>query len=180
MVYIGSNLRGNNGQVSKSVEVVQYIFPSIYYLKKNGGLLGCGFWGKRGVGECQHPTRVPVLWADGHGRIAHAFSCRRWTSGCVKPLTPHGGQWTRGSPRHQVLSLRHPTLDTAEELRIEQWPRGGRQERAWGEGRARWFPRSLESLVQSIAAAQEGLLARGQMRFIRRKPIPSFKHGGPS
>jgi hypothetical protein len=42
-----------------------------------------------------------------------------WASGCVKPLTPHGGWWTRGSPRYQVLSLQHATLNTAEELRTE-------------------------------------------------------------
>ena len=43
----------------------------------------------------------------------------RWMPGCVKPLTPHSRWWTRGSHRFQVLSLRHPTLDTVEELRTE-------------------------------------------------------------
>ena len=30
------------------------------------------------------------------------FTCPRWASGCVKPPTPHGGWWTRGSPRYHV------------------------------------------------------------------------------
>jgi hypothetical protein len=38
-----------------------------------------------------------------------------WVSGCAKPLTPHSRWWVRGSPRYQVLSLRHPTLDKTEE-----------------------------------------------------------------
>ena len=64
----------------------------------------------------------------------------RWASGCVRPLAPHSRWWTRGSPRYQVLSLWHPTLDMAEELRTEygSWggiqPWGGRQERAGVKG----------------------------------------------
>ena len=61
-----------------------------------------------------------------------------WASGCVKPLTPHGGWWTRGSPRYQVLSLRHPTLDMAAENRIgapgQHSPQRGKEEKAEGEG----------------------------------------------
>jgi hypothetical protein len=97
--------------------------------------------------------------------------------------------WTRGSPRHQVPSLQHPTLDTTEELRIE-WglrgstePWGQREERAGGEGRGRggagWFPGRRESLVRSMAGAQDGLPAGGWTWLFRGKPIPSFKHGGP-
>jgi hypothetical protein len=41
------------------------------------------------------------------------------------------GDWTRGSPRYQVLSLGHPRLDTMEELRTE-WAPG---EWAPGEGK---------------------------------------------
>jgi hypothetical protein len=53
-------------------------------------------------------------------KINTCFPCSPgWTSGCVKPPTPHGGWWTRGSPRYQVLSLRHPMLDILEELRTE-------------------------------------------------------------
>ena len=36
-----------------------------------------------------------------------------------------GEEWTRGSLRYQVPSLRHPTLDTVEELRTEWGPWGG-------------------------------------------------------
>ena len=48
------------------------------------------------------------------------FTQPRWASGCVKPLTPHGRWWTRGSPRYQVLSLWHPMLDTVEEKKKDQ------------------------------------------------------------
>jgi hypothetical protein len=72
------------------------------------------------VGENLRPARVPVLWAGGRWRTARRFPHGPgWASGCVKPLTPHRVWWTRGSPRYQVLSLRHPTLDMAEELRTE-------------------------------------------------------------
>ena len=50
------------------------------------------------------------------------FSCSTLPGGFTwlcKPLTPHGRWWTRGSPRYQVLSLWHPTLDMVEELRTE-------------------------------------------------------------
>jgi hypothetical protein len=46
-----------------------------------------------------------------------------WLSGYGKPWTPLCGWWTRGSPRYQVLSLGHLTLDTAEELRTKWGPR---------------------------------------------------------
>ena len=35
------------------------------------------------------------------------------------------GVWARGSPRYQVLSLQHPTLDSAEEQKTE-WGSWGR------------------------------------------------------
>ena len=69
------------------------------------GLWSCGCGGKRGVGENPHPARVPVLWAGGRGRTATRFARGpRWASGCVKPLTPHSGWWTRGSPRSLGLT----------------------------------------------------------------------------
>jgi hypothetical protein len=65
-------------------------------------------------------ARIPVFWMGRNGRTAgHITRGPRWASGCVKPLTPHDGWWTRGSPRYQVLSLQHPTLDMVEDLRIE-------------------------------------------------------------
>ena len=103
--------------------------------------------------ECPHPARVPVLWAGGHGRTAERFShSPGWASGCVRPLTPQGGWWTRGSPRYQVLSLQHPTLDTAEELRTDGGLRVALS--LEGKGREVWVgvPRRRESLVWSVAA----------------------------
>jgi prepilin-type processing-associated H-X9-DG protein len=58
------------------------------------GLLGVG--GGREEGESPCLAKVPVLWADGHGRTAGSFPLGpRWAS---KSLTPHSGGWTRGSP----------------------------------------------------------------------------------
>jgi hypothetical protein len=52
------------------------------------------------------------------GRTAERFPrSSEWASGCVKPLIPHSGGMGKGQPPYQVLSLHHPTLDTAEELR---------------------------------------------------------------
>jgi hypothetical protein len=85
---------------------------------------GCECVGKRGVGGSPHPARVPVIWAG--RRTATCFPHGpRWASGCVRPLTPHGGWWTRGSPRNQVLSLCLPMLDMVEELRTDRGPQGG-------------------------------------------------------
>jgi hypothetical protein len=93
--------------------------------------------GERGEGESPRPARVPVLWAGRCGRTAWCFLLGpRWSSGCVKSLTPHGWGWTRGSPQYQG-----PQGNTLSP--------GDRGER---------FPRRRESLVQSLAGAQEGLL----------------------
>ena len=40
-------------------------------------------------------------------------------------------------------------------------PQGQREERIEGEGGAGWFPRGQESLIWSVAGAQEGLPAGG-------------------
>jgi hypothetical protein len=59
-----------------------------------------------GVGEEQGGrelclARVLVLWVGGHEKTAGQFPRGpRWASGCVKPLTPHGGGWTRGSHQY--------------------------------------------------------------------------------
>ena len=75
------------------------------------------------MGENLLPTRVPLLWAGGPRRTAACFPLDpKWASGYVKPQTPLGGWLTRGSPRQQVPSLWHPTLDTMEELRTKWGP----------------------------------------------------------
>ena len=58
----------------------------------------------------------------------------------MKPLTPLGGWWTRGNPRHQFLSLQ-PSHDEysgkAKNRTVPQGsigPQGQREERAGGEG----------------------------------------------
>ena len=126
--------------------------------------------GKEGVGENPSPAIAPVLWAG--GRFLNGPG---WVSGCVKPLTPLSRWWTRGSPRYQVPG--HPKLDMAEELRTK-WPpqhthththththgslapglKGGEGS---GRGGTGWFPRRRESLVRSMAGAQDGLLEGG-------------------
>jgi hypothetical protein len=63
-------------------------------------IVGRGGVGEEGKGESLHPARVPVLWAGGCSRTAGRFPLSpEWASGCVKPLTPLSGGWTRGSPR---------------------------------------------------------------------------------
>ena len=80
-------------------------------------------WEKEGVEENPSPARVSVLWAGRCRRTAaHFLHSTGWVSGCVKPLTPHGGRWTRDSPRYQVPSLWHLMMDMAEELRKEWGP----------------------------------------------------------
>ena len=73
-----------------------------------------------GKGKNPHLARVPVLWVGIHRKTVRCFPCSPgWASGCVKLLTPHNWVWTRDSSRYQVLSLWHPPLDMAEELRTE-------------------------------------------------------------
>jgi hypothetical protein len=61
-------------------------------LQRTTKLWGRGYVGKRGMGECQRPARVSVLWDGGQGRTAGCFPCSpRWASSWVKPLTPHSG-----------------------------------------------------------------------------------------
>ena len=94
------------------------------------------------------PPEFPVLWAGGCGMTARCFPHGPgWASGCVKPLTPHGGWWTRGSPRYQVLSLQHLTLDSTEERRTAQGPWSGHVERG-GKGKRG----GLERRVRKVKA----------------------------
>jgi hypothetical protein len=58
----------------------------------NGTLRVCGCNGRGGEGESPRLARVPVLWAGGLRRTAGRFPRgSKWASGCMKPLTPHGG-----------------------------------------------------------------------------------------
>jgi hypothetical protein len=82
----------------------------------------CGTEGVGEEGEGREPTFGQSSCALGRQMqetVRRFPLCPGWASGCVKPPTPHGGGWTRGSPQYQVLSLWHPTLDMAEELRTE-------------------------------------------------------------
>jgi hypothetical protein len=78
----------------------------------------------------------------------------RWASGCVKPLTPHGRWWTRGSPRYQVLSFWHLMLDMAEELRTNWGPGAGARQAVLDGSHAGESP-------WSGAGAQDGLMVGG-------------------
>ena len=87
-----------------------------YALRVQGEeICGPWVWGKEGSGR--EPASRQSSGALGE-RTREDCTCfprgPGWASGYVKPLTPHSGWWTRGSLRYQVLSLRHPTLDTAE------------------------------------------------------------------
>jgi hypothetical protein len=91
-------------------------------------------WGK--MGKTPHPARVLVLWAGRQERTA-AYTFHMPQDAVLSHWPQLGGWWTRGSPRHQVPSLWHPTLDTAAELRTEwgvPWgctePQGQREKRA--------------------------------------------------
>ena len=55
-------------------------------------LRGQGGRGKREWERTRDPSRVLVLWVGGRGRTAGHFPHGPgWASGCVRPLTPHGG-----------------------------------------------------------------------------------------
>jgi hypothetical protein len=63
----------------------------------------------KGVGENLCPTRVPVLWAGGHGRTVARFPCSPgWVSSCGKPRNPAhvgaGGRKARGCSRSLGLT----------------------------------------------------------------------------
>ena len=84
----------------------------------------------------------------------------RWASGYVKPLTPHGGWWTRGSPRYQVLSLQHPTLHTTEKLKQNSGPRaalGPRGERKIGQReRGHWVVPTQARVLSQVSGCSAG------------------------
>jgi hypothetical protein len=149
-----------------------------------GALQGRGCGGKRGVGENPPP---PEFWCSGQ-RTREDCACfphgPGWVSGCVKPLTPHGGA---GGKQGAAPGTRFSASSIPHWIRQRSWEQNRAPGAALGpgmkggEGRGRgsagWFPRCWESLVRSVAVAQDGLLAR--VRLVRRKPIPSFKHGRP-
>lgn len=100
-------------------------------------------WGKEGSGrEPVSRQSSGVLGGQMREDCACFLRCPRWASGCIKPLTPHGGWWTRGS-------LWHPTLDMVERLRTELGTLGQHSvpEMKGGDGRGKgrggstgWFP----------------------------------------
>ena len=75
-------------------------------------------WGNKEVGDMTHVPPEPLGSGWANAGDCYLLSMPTvWASGCGKPLTPHGGWWTRGSPRYLVLCLRPPTLTTSEERR---------------------------------------------------------------
>ena len=116
-----------------------------------------GLWGREESGR--EPTSCQSSSALGRQMREDCHTLSTWprvVSGCVKPLTPHGGWWTRGSPRYQVLSLQHPRLDAVAELRTELWAPGQHPGMKGGESRGRGGAGRRESLVRCIAGAQDG------------------------
>ena len=124
-------------------------------------------WGKEGSGR---------ELASGQSSIAlgrqEREDCRMLSTWPLLAVWPCEGRdptrWVvdKGSSRHQVPSLQHPTRDTTEELKTEWGPRGGtrlrgQKEEKSGRGFAECFPRERESLVRSGAGVQDGLLAGG-------------------
>ena len=124
-------------------------------------------WGKEGSGR---------ELASGQSSIAlgrqEREDCRTLSTWPRVAVWPWEGtdptRWVvdKGSSRHQVPSLQHPTRDTTEELKTEWGPRGGtrlrgQKEEKSGRGVAECFPRERESLVRSGAGVQDGLLAGG-------------------
>ena len=71
------------------------------------------------------------------GGLLHAFHVAPSVCEATKPQLSRW--WTRGSPRHQVLSLGHLTLDTAEELKTgPMWWFGQPQDERAGGERGSW------------------------------------------
>ena len=88
---------------------------------------------ERGEWERICPARVPVLWAVRRGRIAGHSPCGSGlASGFVKPLTPHGREWTR--TWYQVLSLRERETETDTDHGQEERRGKGKRVSKKGEG----------------------------------------------
>ena len=86
--------------------------------------MGLWAWGKEGSGR--EPTSRQSSCALGRRTLedCRTLSMRPrvgiWLFEATDPTwRGWGWGWTRGSPWYQVLSLRHPTLDTAEEMKTE-------------------------------------------------------------
>ena len=110
---------------------------SLIYLNtlSGGRVLGSGRGGIKGVGENPHPPEFRCSGAGGLGRLPHAFHVDPGGFLAVR------SRWTRGSPRYQVLSLRHLRHCWAPQKSREQMGAPGA---AWsslglkrGEGRGR-------------------------------------------
>ena len=147
---------------------------------ENQWVQGNGRGEMKGVGENRRPARVPVLWVGRHRRTAACFPCAPllpegvWLWEATEPSLPGGGQgavgglWASLRPGSQSRASQTLHCWTTEELRTK-WgppgtvrpfpgPKGGKGRERGGTG---WFSHRQESLVQSMAGAQEGLPAGG-------------------
>ena len=88
--------------------------PKFLFCQSNSALQDASLCGDVGIGEegeGENASVPPEFWFSG-----------QTLEGCLCESTDPtwwGGGWTTGQPPYQVLSLWHPTLDTAEELRTE-------------------------------------------------------------
>ena len=96
-------------------------------------------WGKEGrePASCQNSDALGGQMREDCPMLSTRPLVGVWLWKAMDPQLGRG--WTSGSPRYQVLSLQHPTLDTTEELRTNEGPGqlsqlwGPREERAGGE-----------------------------------------------
>jgi hypothetical protein len=149
-------------------------------------MLGSGHGRIKGVGENPRPTRVAVLWA-GNLEDCSSLSTQPWVGAwlCEAMDPVLRGWWTGSSPRSlglmeardnrfsvsdiPALCLRRAKNKVGAPGATQSAP-GSKRGEGRGRGGAGWFPPGRESLVLSLARAQEGLPAQ-----LFRKPIPLFK-----
>ena len=94
----------------------------------------------------------------------------------MKPLTPHGGGWTRGSPLYQVLSVWYPMLDMAEELRVALGP-GDKGRRDRGK-EVHWVVPMQARVLQRHSMVLELYCRKaGGKREGRGRPLPRGEKG---
>jgi hypothetical protein len=129
--------------------------------------------GKRGVGECLHPARVLVLWAeraDAGGLLDDAFHIA--LGGHLVVL----GHWPHRAGGGQVPGTRFSVSGIPCWIQQRSWEQNGalgwevREERAGGEG-VLGGNHTGESLY-SVCGCSVG---RPSDWLLRRKPIPLFK-----
>ena len=94
--------------VCVSTRAHTYVCPHEDLEVRGGYLWVIGYGRIKGVGENLHPARVPVLWVGGCRGLPHTFHGALGGYLVVGSYGPSPRDWTRGSPRYQVLSLGHP------------------------------------------------------------------------